>query len=328
MDTPPQRISFTVAEAEIGMRLDMVLAGRLNDCSRSYAARLIQQGAFQVNRKDSKPSYRVLMDDGIAGCLPAPTLSEFKPEPMDLSVLYEDPCLIVINKPPGLVVHPAPGHPSGTLVNALLHHCPDLAAFGGEIRPGIVHRLDKDTSGALVVAKTPAVHAHLSRQFKNRTVRKIYLAIVRGEMKVGQGDIRLPIGRHPTDRKRMSTLAGRTRTAETHFRVREILKGNTLLELELKTGRTHQIRVHCAALHHPVLGDPVYGGRHYATARPGGAVNGKNVGSVKRQMLHAAQLGFTHPRDGQWRQFEAELPGDMQTILALLRQAPGSGNLL
>jgi 23S rRNA pseudouridine1911/1915/1917 synthase len=218
------------------------------------------------------------------------------------------------------VVHPAAGHTRGTLVNALLHHCPDLAAFRGEIRPGIVHRLDKDTSGALVVAKTPAVHAHLADQFKHRTVRKTYLAVVRGTMKSDQGIVRRPIGRHPVDRKRMATSAPRARYAETHFRVRERLKGATVLELDLKTGRTHQIRVHCASLHHPILGDPVYGGRN-ARVLVGGAVRSKETFRVKRQMLHAWRLAFRHPADDQWRRFEAGLPADFEEVLAFLRAA-------
>jgi 23S rRNA pseudouridine1911/1915/1917 synthase len=322
METPPHRFAFTVPEPQVGMRLDIVLSNHLADCSRSCAAHLIQQGHVQVNRTPCKPSYRVRPEDRITGRLPAPVPTDVPPEPVDLTVLFEDPFLLVINKPPGLVVHPAPGHSQGTLVNALLYHCTDLAAFKGEIRPGIVHRLDKDTSGAMVVAKTPAVHEHLARQFKDRSVRKTYLAIVRGEMKADRGEIRFPIGRHPTDRKKMSTIAAKKRAAETHYRVREVLIGATLLELNLKTGRTHQIRVHCAAIHHPVLGDTVYGGRNPAAVRTDAGIRRNVSATAHRQMLHAWRLGFTHPKEGRWLEFEAGLPEDMQALIDQLRGNP------
>jgi 23S rRNA pseudouridine1911/1915/1917 synthase len=320
MEPKSRRFQFTVVATEAGKRLDVILSCHLQDCSRSYAAQLIQQGDVQVNQNPCKPSHRIRLGDIIEGKLPAPEPVDIAPEAIDLHVLYEDATLLVINKPPGLVVHPAPGHRTGTLVNALLHHCGDLAAFRGEIRPGIVHRLDKDTSGALVVAKTPAAHEHLAEQFKARSVRKTYLAIVRGEVKTSRGEVQLPIGRHPTARKKMSTIAAKTRSAETHYRVREILHGATLLELDLKTGRTHQIRVHCAAIHHPVLGDEVYGGRHYDVVRPSGGSALPLGVAVKRQMLHAWRLGFTHPVEGRWLSCEADLPEDMQAVLACLRQ--------
>jgi len=319
MDTSSRRFAFTVQESQTGLRLDVVLSDCIENCSRSYAAQLIQQGAVQVNQTLCKPSYRVRLEDRITGHLPKPVASEFIPEAIDLNILFEDPFLIVINKPPGLVVHPAPGHPSGTLVNGLLHHCPDLAAFGGEIRPGIVHRLDKDTSGVMVVAKQPSTHEQLAAQFQNRSVRKTYLAIVQGNVKISRGEINLPIGRHPTARKQMSTMSGKMRSAETHYRVREALNGATLLEVDLKTGRTHQIRVHCAAIHHPVVGDPVYGGRNKDVIhRSSGSVK-KIATQVERQMLHAWRLGFSHPQDGEWRQFEADIPEDMQALLMRLR---------
>jgi 23S rRNA pseudouridine1911/1915/1917 synthase len=320
MNAPPQRFAFKIAAPQIGMRLDVVLADQLEDCSRSYAGHLIQEGAVAVNGKPCKSSYRVRLHDAVAGELPPPTLSTFKAEPIPLTILYEDAHLLVIDKPPGLVVHPAPGHVQGTLVNALLYHCPDLAAFSGEIRPGIVHRLDKDTSGALVVAKTPTVHEHLALQFKQRTVRKTYLALVWGEVKAARGVVRLPVGRHPVHRKRMTTTAPRARAAETHYRVRERLPGTSLLELDLKTGRTHQIRVHCAALHHPVLGDTVYGGRNAKRIVQTGRAGDRQTLQVKRQMLHAWRLGFLHPVHMEWRQFEADLPADMQAVLDFLRK--------
>jgi 23S rRNA pseudouridine1911/1915/1917 synthase len=321
MDRPPSRgFAFTAQESQCGLRLDVILSGYLEDCSRSYAAQIIQQRLVQVNHAPVKPSYRVRLDDEISGRLPEPTLSEIQPEPIDLHILFEDAALIVINKPPGLVVHPAPGHPSGTLVNGLLHHCRDLAAFGGEIRPGIVHRLDKDTSGVMVIAKKPAVHEHLAAQFKNRRVRKTYLAIVRGTMKTSRGEIRLPIGRHPTARKQMSTVATKTRAAETHYTVKAAFQGATLLELDLKTGRTHQIRVHCAALHHPVIGDKLYGGRHHMVVERGSGEGPKSPIKAHRQMLHAWRLGFIHPGSDQWVQFEAPMPEDMLVLLDGLRE--------
>jgi len=319
MDISPRRFSFTVKESQIGLRLDVVLSEYLEDCSRSYAVQLIQQGTVQVNLRLCKPSYRVRLEDCVSGHLPNPAPSEFAPEAIQLNILFEDAFLLVINKPAGLVVHPAPGHRSGTLVNGLLHHCPDLAAFGGEIRPGIVHRLDKDTSGVMVVAKQPSTHEQLAAQFQNRTIRKTYLALVQGDVNPSQGEIHLPIGRHPTARKQMSTVSNKTRSAETHYRVREALNGATLLEVDLKTGRTHQIRVHCAAIHHPVIGDPVYGGRNNAEIRRSTGTGQRMATKIQRQMLHAWRLGFAHPADGKWRQFEAEIPEDMQVLLMHLR---------
>ena len=318
MEASACRFHFVVSNSEAGKRVDVVLTRHVPDCSRSYAAQLIQQDHVHVNQLTCKPSYRAREGDVIDGAVPPPEPVDIVPEPIHLNILYEDSALLVINKPPGLVVHPAPGHPQGTLVNALLHHCDDLAAFRGEIRPGIVHRLDKDTSGALVVAKTPTAHERLAGQFKARSVRKTYLAIVKGEMTAPRGEINLPIGRHPTARKKMSTRAPRARSAETHYRVRAVLRGATLLELDLKTGRTHQIRVHCAAIHHPVLGDRVYGGRQYAVvSTPNGSAPLLRR-PVKRQMLHAWRLGFLHPLDGRWLTCEADLPEDMQAVLTEL----------
>jgi 23S rRNA pseudouridine1911/1915/1917 synthase len=287
-----------------GIRLDVFIAERLPGCSRSVAVQLITTERFKVNGHARKPSYRLKVGDVVSGRLPAPQPCGFQPEPISLSILYEDADIIVINKPAGLVVHPAPGHCSGTLVNALLYHCPDLTGIGAEIRPGIVHRLDKDTTGTLVAAKTAAALEHLAAQFKHRTVRKDYLALVHGEMAAESGTIRLPVGRHPVDRKRMSTRSRKGREAETGWRVVRRLGGFTLLELRLKTGRTHQIRVHCAAIGHPILGDPVYG-RDRGGERRG----------LRRQMLHALRLELDHPRTGERMSFESPLPEDMQALL-------------
>ena len=299
--------TFPAAAGCCGIRLDVFIAERLPGCSRSLAAQLITTERFKVNGQARKPSYRLKADDVVSGRLPAPQPCGFQPEPIPLSILHEDADIIVVDKPAELVVHPAPGHRSGTLVNALLYHCPDLTGIGAELRPGIVHRLDKDTSGTLVVAKTAAALEHLAGQFKRRTVRKDYLAIVHGEMPAASGTVRLPIGRHPVDRKRMSTVSRRGREAETEWRVLRALCGASLLEVGLRTGRTHQIRVHCAAIGHPILGDPVYGrGRGGERRGPG------------RQMLHALRLELDHPRTGERMRFESPLPEDMREVIESL----------
>ena len=234
----------------------------------------------------------------------------FKPEPIPIDILYQDNDIIVLNKQPGMVVHPAPGHYSGTLVNALLYHCPELEGIGGEIRPGIVHRLDKDTSGVMVVAKNSVAHHDLALQFKLRHIKKKYLALVYGRMQSESGTVSLPIGRHPVDRKKMSIHSRKSRMAETTWRVRKRFSRATLVELGLKTGRTHQIRVHCAAIKHPVVGDSVYGGRKVEKNTTNDLLR-----SVPRQMLHAWQLEFTHPTKQKTLCFEAPIPPDMTDIL-------------
>jgi 23S rRNA pseudouridine1911/1915/1917 synthase len=297
-----------------GMRLDVFLAERLPDCSRSHAGQLIAGERVKVNGQIRKPGYRLKAGDSVSGCIPPPKPSGFLPESIPLHILYEDRDIVVVDKPPGLVVHPAPGHDSGTLVNALLYHCPDLGGIGQELRPGIVHRLDKDTSGTLVVAKTALAMEHLAAQFKDRRVRKDYLALVHGEMAADCGTIRLPVGRHPVDRKRMSTHSRKGREAETGWRVARRLGGITLLELRLKTGRTHQIRVHCAAIRRPIVGDPVYGARRAA----GRAEIQALTAAVGRQMLHAWRLEILHPRTGERMRFESPLPADMERLIAEL----------
>jgi 23S rRNA pseudouridine1911/1915/1917 synthase len=304
--------SLPAGASEAGMRLDVFLGSHLADVSRSFAAHLVEAGHVLVNDRARKPGYRLKEGDLVTGRLPAPQPSGFLPEPIPLHRLYEDADIVVINKPAGLVVHPAPGHRAGTLVNALLYHCPDLTGIGAELRPGIVHRLDKDTTGTLVVAKTAAALEHLAGQFKGRTVRKDYLALVRGEMAAPSGVVRLAIGRHPVDRKRMSTRSRKGREAETEWRVRQTLGGVTLLELRLHTGRTHQIRVHCAAIGHPILGDPVYG-----RDRRGGPEG------LRRQMLHALRLELDHPRTGERMAFESPLPEDIRAVLDELAGTAG-----
>ncbi len=315
----PDQSAFTilVEENDSGKRLDLLVSSRISVCSRSAAARLIRNGKIRVKGIVEKPGYRVRTGDVIYGQVPPPEPVSLSPEPIEIEILFEDEYLIIVNKQPGMVVHPASGRYTGTLVNGLLYHYPELEGIGGEFRPGIVHRLDKDTSGAIVVAKKLAVQDNLVRQFKSRKVKKEYLALVYGDMESYSGKIILPIGRHPVHRKKMSTQSRKHRDAETIWRVRERFEGATLLELKLKTGRTHQIRVHCAALNHPVVGDSVYGRR-----KKGKKVAGKEnlLKGVRRQMLHAWRLGFTHPATEKSVSFEAPIPQDMKGLINILRQ--------
>jgi 23S rRNA pseudouridine1911/1915/1917 synthase len=309
--------TILVDKSGSGQRLDQFIASRIPVPSRAAAANLIRNGNIQVEGELKKPGYRVRAEDEISGRIPPPEPISFKPEPIEIDILYEDRHLIVVNKPAGLVVHPAPGHYTGTLVNALLYHIPDLEGIGGEIRPGIVHRLDKETSGALVVAKNADAHHHLAKQFKSRKIQKTYLALVLGKMKSDSGTISLPIGRHPKDRKRMSTISRKSRLAETSWKVRERFHGVTFIELDLKTGRTHQIRVHCAAINHPVLGDRVYGSQKAEKK----ALTEKDPATpIPRQMLHAWRLGFTHPATETTVSVEAPIPEDMETLIDELKK--------
>lgn len=314
--------SFAATEKEAGRRLDTGIAARIPALSRSYAGRLIREGRVTVNSLTTKPAYVTRRGDVVRAEIPPPQPIASKPEPIPLTILYEDSEIIVLNKPPGLVVHPAAGHQSGTLVNALLYHCRDLQGIGGDLRPGIVHRLDKDTSGTLVVAKNDMAHECLSRQFRKRRVQKQYLALVWGDMKTSAGVIDLPIGRHPVNRKKMSTKSRKSRSTETGWKIKEAFPGVTLLELDLKTGRTHQIRVHCAATGHPVVGDATYGGTKRWKDAP--LQDARHIlRSVKRQMLHARKLAFAHPRTGELMRFESPLPEDMASVLESLRAVTG-----
>jgi len=314
------RGAFTifVDKLDAGKRLDVLVSTRLSDHSRSFIAHLIIDGRIKVQGKRMKPGYRVKGGDQVEGTIPPPEPLTFRPEPIPIEILFEDEHMVVINKQPGLVVHPAPGHSSGTLVNALLYHCPTLGSIGGKIRPGIVHRLDKDTSGVLVVAKNDAAHHHLAGQFKSREVKKRYLALVHGHVKQDSGTVDFSIGRHPVDRKKMSTRSRKSRGAETRWKVRERFDGVTMLDLDLKTGRTHQIRVHCAAIGHPVVGDAVYGGRRRLD------LSGKEKNvllqiKVTRQMLHARCLQLVHPVTKDDMSFRAPLPADMTGLIEALR---------
>ncbi|MEW6672041.1 MAG: RluA family pseudouridine synthase [Thermodesulfobacteriota bacterium] len=316
MTTDRDAFAFVVEGIDSGKRLDVLVASRLSHLSRSFLANLINQGWITVQGKIKKPGYRVKSGDRVEGRIPPPEPLTYRAEPIPIEILFEDEQIVVINKQPGLVVHPAPGHYSGTLVNALLHHCPSLDGIGGKIRPGIVHRLDKDTSGVLVVAKNDAAHQHLTRQFKSRKVKKRYLALVHGQVAQDSGTVALSIGRHPVDRKKMSTRSRKARGAETRWEARERFEGATLLELDLKTGRTHQIRVHCAAIGHPVVGDAVYGGRRRLEL-PGKEALPQI--KITRQMLHAQCLELAHPADERPISFEAPLPADMSGLLEYLR---------
>ncbi len=308
-------------EAAAGLRIDAYLTRELPRWSRSYIASLILEGRIRVGQKPTKPGYRLRPGDEITGEIPVARPAECLPEPIPLDILYQDEDLLVLNKPAGLVVHPAPGHPSGTLVNALLHHCPDLAGIAGEIRPGIVHRLDKDTTGLLVAAKNAEAQAGLAAQFRLRRIRKRYLAIVHGRMEAHEGNIVMPIGRHPVDRLRMSTVTKSGKTAETRWLLRESFEQASLVEVDLLTGRTHQIRVHFSAIRHPVVGDPLYGPKHPLF---GTGELRRCLQTIQRQMLHAWQIRFTHPGSGLEMRFTAPLPFDMDQLLQALRNtSPG-----
>ena len=313
--------NFTATESEAGHRLDTVIVAHLPILSRSRASRLIRAGHITVNGHIRKPGYLTKPGDVVRSEIPSPEPIICRPEAIPLSILHEDSDVIVLNKPSGLVVHPGAGHKSRTLVNALLFHCPDLEGIGGDLRPGLVHRLDKDTSGTLVVAKNDMAHESLSHQFKKHQVQKRYLALVYGAVKASAGVIDLPIGRHPTDRKKMSTESRRSRLTETRWKVKKVFSGVTLLEIDLKTGRTHQVRVHCAAIGHPVVGDATYGRKRGWKDLPSRQTQ-EVVGTVRRQMLHAWQLTFLHPRTKQSMSFESPVAKDMASVLDALRTIP------
>lgn len=287
-----------------GERLDVFLARRCDELSRSHARRLIDEGLVTVDGRQSKASDLVTAGLNVTVTIPPAERLELAAEPIPLTVIYQDGDIIVVDKPAGLVVHPAPGHPSRTLVNALLALCPDLTAIVGTLRPGIVHRLDKDTSGLMVVAKNDRAQRALSRQLKERQVRKTYLTLVQGVPKPREGLIEAPIGRHPGNRKKMAVVAG-GRDAVTKYRVREeIGAAYALMEVEPVTGRTHQIRVHMSAIGHPVVGDVTYG---------------KRSGIIGRQFLHAWRLAFAMPLGGRAVEFESPPPPDLRDALETLR---------
>ena len=294
---------------QAGQRLDRYLVTMLVDISRTGAQQLIAEEAVLVNGKPSKPGYLLRAQDKVQALRTAPTApaNEVKPHALPLDIVYEDADLLVVNKPAGLVVHPAPGHYEDTLVNALVAHYPELKGTEEaqeDMRSGIVHRLDRDTSGLLIVARNIRAQAALIDQMKRHEIEKRYLALVEGIVSLDQGSIDAPIGRDPRHRQQMAITAVGSREARTHFRVLERFARHTLLLLQLETGRTHQIRVHLKAIGHPVVGDPVYGSGH--THKPL---------ALQRQFLHAYQLRFTHPATGKTLEFEAPLPADLQSVL-------------
>jgi 23S rRNA pseudouridine1911/1915/1917 synthase len=318
---------FIVGEGDAGRRLDVFLSDRLRAVSRSQLQRLISTHAIQVNGETAKANYKIQPGDLVLVEVPAPRVSHIRPEAIVLDIVFEDQDLVVVNKPKGMVVHPAPGAESGTLVNALLAHCPDLSGIGGVERPGIVHRLDKDTTGLLVVAKNDVAHNALQGQIQKRTATRKYRAVVWGKPPFTHAVVDVPIGRHPTDRKRMTVVEPDSRTpgraAVTELRVLEPLGLFSLLEAVLQTGRTHQIRVHCAFAGYPVVGDPTYGGVRKVSASvlrgPAQAALNERIAHLHGQALHAFYLAFHHPRTGDRLEFEAPPPAEMVELIECLR---------
>ena len=309
---------ITVPDDSHGVRLDRFLTSVLPDQSRSHIQRLIKDGAVQVAGAGAKPNQPVRTGQIVTVDIPEPLDPRPQAEALPLPILFQDRDVIVVDKPAGMVVHPAAGHASGTLVNALLHHVDDLSGIGGEKRPGIVHRLDRGTSGLMVVAKHDAAHAELARQFEDREVEKEYIALVWGEVMAGRR-IDAPIGRDPADRKKMSARARRARSAVTRIAGAEHFgRLLTLARVAIHTGRTHQIRVHLSAIGHPIVGDSLYGGVHRRVAGDLRAVT-----HLERPFLHAARLVFTHPSEGRPMEFVSELPEDLQRVLDELRETLG-----
>lgn len=293
-------------DGEDNERLDLYLSQELSHISRSYIQKLIKEELVKVNNGVVKAKYIVSEGDHIQIQLPEPKKLEIEPENLPIEIVYEDDDVAIVNKPQGMVVHPAPGNYSGTLVNALLYHLGSLSSINGVIRPGIVHRIDKDTSGLLMVAKNNLSHEELSKQLKAHTINRVYNALVDGNIKEDTGTINAPIGRHPVDRKKMTVTDINSREATTHFKVLERFGQYTLIEAKLETGRTHQIRVHFSFINHAVTGDPVYGGKNQRFKTDG-------------QLLHAKTIGFIHPRTKKYIEFDSSLPEHFTRILNVLR---------
>ncbi|GIP36411.1 RluA family pseudouridine synthase [Paenibacillus sp. J2TS4] len=305
-DTDTERFEWLIEGEEAGIRIDKFVADSMDEeISRSQVQQWIQNGDVRVNGQTVKANYKLQTKDELVVTIPQAEETSIQPEEIPLTVVYEDSDVIVINKPRGMVVHPAAGHASGTLVNALLAHCHDLSGINGVMRPGIVHRIDKDTSGLLMAAKNDLAHISLSKQLKDHSVVRKYVALVHGRVPHDHGTIDAPIGRDPHNRKQFMVTNRNSKHAVTHFAVVERIGSFTLLELKLETGRTHQIRVHMKYIGHPLVGDPVYS-------------KSKRAG-IDGQALHAAVLGFVHPRTGEALQFEAALPDDMNRLLERVR---------
>lgn len=295
---------FRIEEEFDSVRIDVFLAEAMDGKSRSYIQKLIKSGNATVNRKIKKNNYKLKEMDIVELSIPEPIELNIKPENITLDIIYEDSDVIVVNKPQGMVVHPAPGVYSGTLVNALLYHCKDLSGINGITRPGIVHRIDKDTSGVLVVAKNDNSHNCLAEQLKEHSMNREYIALTEGVLKEDEGKVDAPIGRHATERIKMAVIQG-GKEAVTHFNVENRYKNNTLIRCKLETGRTHQIRVHMAYIGHPLVGDPVYGYK-------------KQKYKLAGQMLHAHKLGFIHPTTGKYVEFSTPLPDYFQNLIEKL----------
>ncbi|WP_139489895.1 RluA family pseudouridine synthase [Brevibacillus dissolubilis] len=302
-----ERFDWTVETEDKGERIDKFITLQNEEWTRSQVQAWVKEDRVTVNGEPVKNNYKVHQDDEITLRVPPPRELEIKPEPMDLEIVYEDADVVVVNKPRGLVVHPAPGHYSGTLVNGLMHHCKDLSGINGVLRPGIVHRIDKDTSGLLMIAKNDKAHLGLSEQLKNHTVNRKYVALVHGVIQHEMGTIDAPIGRNPKNRQEMAVVFENSKNAVTHFLVMERFKDYSLVELKLETGRTHQIRVHMKYIGYPLVGDPKYGKKDPLIDLDG-------------QALHAKTLGFVHPRTGEYLEFEAPLPPELVELTDFLRK--------
>lgn len=300
--------TFAAEKEDVGTRIDVFLAENMENLSRSGVQKLIDAGEITLNGGKTKANYKLREKDVIDVVVPEAKEVEILPEDIPLDILYEDADVIVVNKPQGMVVHPAPGHTSGTLVNALLFHCgEELSGINGEKRPGIVHRIDKDTSGVLMIAKNDMAHQSLAAQLAEHSITRKYNAVVYNGFPEDEGTVDKPIGRNPQDRKKMAVTEKHSRHAVTHYRVIERMEKFTLIEAQLETGRTHQIRVHMTYIGHPLLGDPVYGPKKQPIALEG-------------QALHARVLGFIHPRTGEYMEFEAPLPPHFEALLERLRK--------
>ena len=300
------KLEFTADQTDSGKRIDSFLADNTEEMTRSAVQKLIEEGSVEVNGKVPAKNYKLRSGDHICLSIPEPKLPEAKPENIPLDIVFEDDDLLVVNKPKGMVVHPAPGNYDGTLVNALLYHCGDsLSGINGVLRPGIIHRIDKDTSGLLIVAKNDFSHKLLAEQIKEHSFTRKYRAVVYGNLKEDEATINAPIGRHQVDRKKMTVTQKNSREAVTHYKVLKRYAGFTYVELKLETGRTHQIRVHMSSIGHPVAGDPVYGPK-------------KVITSLGGQCLHAYYIEFVHPRTGQTLSFSSGLPDYFTKFLGTL----------
>ncbi|MCF0133568.1 MAG: RluA family pseudouridine synthase [Blautia sp.] len=305
---PEKIICYDVSMEDSDLRIDKYLSLQSEEFSRSFIQKLIRDSQIKVNDKAIKANYKVRGEDRIQMIVPEMIIPDILPEALPLDILYEDDEVLVVNKPKGMVVHPSAGHYSGTLVNGVMYHCRNhLSGINGVMRPGIVHRIDKDTTGALMICKTDSAHRNLAGQLKEHTIKRRYRAVVSGVIKEEEGTIEGPIGRHPTDRKKMAINYKNGKDAVTHFTVLERFQNATYVECRLETGRTHQIRVHMTGKGHPLLGDEIYG-------------SGKNPYHLQGQTLHAMVLGFVHPATGEYMEFQAPLPEYFEKLLNLLRK--------